>query len=105
MVVTTGGFKADSVIVNGNILTVDRRRPRVEAVAIRGGRFVAVGSTEEIQGLIGPGTGVLDATGKTVLPGFIGAHVHVVLRHLVAYPYKARTRGFPSMAFVVHGRN
>ena len=80
-----GGLKADRVIVNGSVITVDPRRPRAEAVAIRAGRFAAVGSTAEIEPLIGPATEVLDARGKTVVPGFIDAHVHVLssgIRHV-----------------------
>lgn len=66
----------DLVIVNATIRTVDPDAPEAEAVAVRGNRIVAVGSTEEIRALAGPGTRVIDAEGRLVLPGFNDAHVH-----------------------------
>src|SRR5215467_4706009 len=67
---------ADMVIVHGKVWTVETQHPRAEAVAIHGGRVVAVGSDAEIAKWIGPATKKIDAQGKTVLPGFIDAHVH-----------------------------
>ncbi len=67
---------ADMVIVHGHVWTVDPQRPRAEALAIRGGRIAAVGSDSEIAKWIGPSTKKIDAQGKSVLPGFIDAHVH-----------------------------
>src|SRR5437763_8028051 len=64
------------VIINGSIHTMDQARPLSEAVAILGKRIVALGSTDEIRGLAGARTRVIDANGKTVLPGFNDAHVH-----------------------------
>ncbi len=63
------------VITNGQVLTADRRRPRAEAVAIRGTEIVAVGGNDEaIQAV--PGAEVIDAGLRTVLPGLIDAHNH-----------------------------
>ena len=67
---------ADLVILHGQVWTVDHAHPQVEAVAISGSRIVAVGSDVEISKWIGPATKKIDAQGKTVLPGFIDAHVH-----------------------------
>lgn len=67
---------ADLVIVHGHVWTVDHARAQAEAVAIAGSRIVAVGSDAEIANWIGPGTKKIDAQGKSVLPGFIDAHVH-----------------------------
>ncbi len=67
---------ADLVVRNGTIYTIDDRSPRAEAFAAKGGRFLAVGSSDDISNLIGPDTEVIDASGKTVLPGFIDAHNH-----------------------------
>ncbi len=67
----------DFVVVNARVFTIDDARPTAEAFAVRNGRFVAVGSTEEIRVLAGPGTPVLDVEGMTVTPGFIDAHCHV----------------------------
>ena len=70
--------KADTVIKNANIITIDTGRPRAQALAMSHGRLAGVGSNEDIEGLIGPDTKVLDVGGKTVLPGFIDAHIHVL---------------------------
>src|SRR5215467_15992824 len=67
---------ADVVILHGRVWTVDTQHPRADAVAIRGSRIVAVGSDADIAKWIGPATKKIDAQGKTVLPGFIDAHVH-----------------------------
>ncbi|MEE9199339.1 MAG: amidohydrolase, partial [Dehalococcoidia bacterium] len=66
------------VVLNGNIITVDRGTPRAQALAIRGRRFVAVGSNDDVKALVGSGTRVLDLGGKTVVPGLIDAHIHVL---------------------------
>lgn len=67
---------ADLVIVHGHVWTVDPQHPRAEAVAIHGGRIVAVGSGADIAKWIGPATRKIEAQEKSVLPGFIDAHVH-----------------------------
>lgn len=67
---------ADLVVLNGKIYTVDPSHPRAEAVAVTGERIRAIGTGADIKEWIGPATRVIDARGKTVLPGFIDAHVH-----------------------------
>ena len=67
---------ADLIIFNAKVWTVDPAHPRAEAVAVIGERIAAVGSNSEIRRWIGPRTQVLDAHGKTAMPGFIDAHVH-----------------------------
>ena len=67
----------DLLLVNGVIYTGDPARPRAEAVAIRGERIVAVGSTREIRALAGPHTRVVDLQGRFTMPGFNDAHVHL----------------------------
>ena len=66
------------VIVNGNIITVDAGQPRAQAVAVRDGLILAVGSNAEIAALKGPGTESLDLAGATLIPGFIEAHAHLL---------------------------
>ena len=66
----------DLVLINGNVLTVNDRQPTAAAFAVKHGRFVAVGSRDEIRKLAGRGTEVIDAEGMTVTPGFIDAHTH-----------------------------
>ncbi len=67
---------ADLALINGKIWTVNEKNPEVEAVACTGGRIVAVGTTREIRGWIGPRTKVVDLKGRRVVPGFNDAHVH-----------------------------
>ena len=78
---------AESVYKNANVVTVDPQNPRAQAVAIRDGKFVGVGSNDDIEGLVGPTTRVVDASGLTVIPGLIDAHIHVLssgIRHVMA---------------------
>ncbi len=73
------------ILYNANILTVDAAQPRAQAVAIAGGRFLAVGSNDDIRGMAKAGARQIDIGGKTVVPGFIDAHTHpsyAGIRHL-----------------------
>jgi predicted amidohydrolase YtcJ len=63
-------------VVNARVWTGDPRRPWATALAAAGDRLVAVGSTAEVRKLVRPGTRVVDAGGRMVVPGFIDAHVH-----------------------------
>lgn len=68
---------ADLVILNGKILTIDKDNPNAEAIAIKGEKIIAVGSTAQISGMIDKKTTkIIDAGGKLVVPGFNDAHVH-----------------------------
>lgn len=69
---------ADLVLLHGRVITVDEGFTTAAALAVREGRFVAVGSEADIRPLIGPATRVIDATGRTVLPGIIDTHVHAL---------------------------
>ena len=66
----------DLVIINANVRTMDTAHPKAEAVAVKGGLILAVGTSTEIRKLVGPQTKVIDARGKLVLPGFNDAHAH-----------------------------
>ncbi|MDH5590442.1 MAG: amidohydrolase [Gemmatimonadota bacterium] len=67
----------DLVVVNGRVLTQDDANPSATAFAIKDGRFVAVGSDDDVRNLVASGrTEVIDAAGATVVPGFIDAHSH-----------------------------
>jgi len=59
------------ILLNGQVLTVDSQFSVAEAVAVRSGRILAVGSTEQIRRLAGPSTRVVDLAGRSVVPGFI----------------------------------
>ena len=67
----------DTVVVNGKVFTADSARPWAEALAIRGDRIVAVGSTDDISKLANADTRVIDAGGRVVVPGFNDAHDHI----------------------------
>ncbi len=67
---------ADMVILNGKIATMDDDLPEGEAIAIKDGKVLKVGSQGEIEGLVGDKTEVIDAEGKFVMPGFIEGHGH-----------------------------
>ena len=67
---------ADLVLVNGKIVTVDDRFTIAQALAIRGGRVVAVGTSADVEKLTGAGTRTIDLSGRTVIPGLIDNHAH-----------------------------
>jgi predicted amidohydrolase YtcJ len=67
---------AELVVRGANILTQADRPARATALAIAGGKFVAVGTDAEVATWIGPKTQVLDLKGRTIVPGFIDAHAH-----------------------------
>ena len=68
----------DLIVRNARIITMDAGRPFASAVAVRAGRIAAVGG-DEVAGLAGPATRVIDAGGRTLLPGFVESHLHLVL--------------------------
>jgi predicted amidohydrolase YtcJ len=72
----SGAVRADVIIKNARVYTMDEAQPRAEAVAIMGDRILAVGSNSDIDTLQGPATRVIDAGNATVTPGFIDAHSH-----------------------------
>lgn len=67
---------ADLVLRNGKIVTLDPAKPQVEAIAITGGKIVAVGSNAEMGREIQPATKVIDLNGRLAIPGFIEGHGH-----------------------------
>lgn len=71
-------IKADLILRNARVYTVDPSRPWAEAVACVGGRISAVGSSDEIMALAGPKTEIIDAGGRLALPGLTDAHVHLL---------------------------
>jgi predicted amidohydrolase YtcJ len=67
---------ADLILTNGRVYTVDSSRPVAQAVGVRDGRIVFVGSAREAEALVGTGTEVVDLEGQTVIPGLIDSHGH-----------------------------
>ena len=86
------GQDADLVVFNAKVYTVDSRAPKVEAFAVKAGRFTAVGTTAEMKALTGKGTQTFDAKQMTIVPGFIDCHNHapgevLLYEVLVGNPY------------------
>ena len=69
---------ADIILTNGKIITVDNRFSIAQAVAVKGDRIVAVGTTADIARLAGPATRRIDLAGKSVIPGLIDNHAHLM---------------------------
>src|SRR5262249_46081044 len=69
---------ADTILVNGKIVTVDDRFTIAQSLAIRGNRIVAVGTAADTDGLKGPQTRIIDLNRRTVIPGLIDNHAHWV---------------------------
>ena len=69
---------ADLVLLDGRVLTVDDKFSVASALAIRDGRFIAVGSNDAVRVHIGSMTRVIDGRGRTVIPGLIDTHVHAL---------------------------
>ncbi|MGI9284512.1 MAG: hypothetical protein ACR2P1_03935, partial [Pseudomonadales bacterium] len=72
----TGVTKADQIFSGGPIVTMDAVQGSPEAVAVRDGKILAVGSNKEIEALRGDNTEQVDLAGRTLLPGFIDGHSH-----------------------------
>jgi predicted amidohydrolase YtcJ len=73
-----GAQTSDTIYYNGKIVTMWANHRTVQALAIRDGRFLAVGSTAEVMKTAGPSTKKIDLAGKCVLPGIIESHVHPI---------------------------
>lgn len=74
----SGNEFADSIYHGGTILTINDSQPRAEAVAVKDGKILAVGAGKEILGLKGEMTIMINLDGRTMLPGFVDAHGHVM---------------------------
>jgi predicted amidohydrolase YtcJ len=72
-------MNADTIFCNGTIITVDRKRPDAEAVAVHQGRIQAIGNWDDVRLFQGNATEVVDLGGNCLLPGFVEAHAHPLL--------------------------
>ncbi len=68
---------ADTIFVNGKVVTADKAFSLAQGVAVKDGRFVAVGSSDQVRRHAGPSTRVVDLQGRTVIPGLMDAHTHM----------------------------
>lgn len=87
----------DLLIVNAKVTTLDRANPVAEAVAIRGAKFLVVGSEAEARAAAGPDAEIVDAKGGRLIPGLIDSHIHVI-RGGLNYNMELRWDGVPSLA-------
>jgi predicted amidohydrolase YtcJ len=69
---------ADFVITNAKVFTSDEKNPQAESVAVKGNRIVFVGTNDEIKEFMSEGTRVIDGKGRTLTPGFIDSHFHLL---------------------------
>src|SRR5687767_13124340 len=83
---------ADLIVFNGKIITVDERFTIAQAVAVRGNQIVAVGTSQDINRLAGPATRRIDLRGRSVIPGLIDNHMHL-LRYGTTWKYEVRWDG------------
>lgn len=87
----------DLILHNAAITTLDPARPRASALSIRSGRFLAVGDDASILATRTPQTQVIDAAGRTVIPGLNDSHLHII-RGGLNYNLELRWDGVPSLA-------
>ena len=87
----------DLIIVNAKVTTLDRSNPVADAVAIRDGRILAVGSEADVCAAAAPGATLIDAKGRRLIPGLIDSHIHVI-RGGLNYNMELRWEGVPTLA-------
>src|SRR5258706_4553209 len=85
----------DLILINGKIITVDEKFTIAQAVAVKGDRIVAVGTNQQIGQMAGPNTRRIDVRGKTVVPGLIDNHMHL-LRAGTTWTHEVRLDGVDS---------
>lgn len=69
--------QADILFINGNVYTVGEKQPRAEAIAVKAGKIVFVGSNKDARAYQGKGTRLIDLNGSTVVPGLTDSHYHL----------------------------
>ncbi|MBC3434112.1 amidohydrolase [Pseudomonas sp. BW16M2] len=90
-------MSADLILFNGKLHTVDREKPTASAVAIKAGKFLAVGSDAEAMAHKGATTQIIDLKQRTVIPGLNDSHLHLI-RGGLNYNLELRWEGVPSLA-------
>lgn len=87
----------DLILTNAKVTTLDQGNPQAQAVAIRDGWFLAVGSEAEVRAAATPDATVIDAKGRRMIPGLIDSHMHII-RGGLNYNMELRWDGVPSLA-------
>lgn len=95
------GAKADLILLNGKVVTVDQEFTIAEAVAVKDGKILAIGKSDEINMLKGADTEVVDLGGKTALPGLIDSHIHMVGTGFTMAQINCRTPPMGSISDIV----
>jgi predicted amidohydrolase YtcJ len=90
-------IKADLILYNGKIHTVDEENPAAHAVAIKDGKFIAIGGNSQLMEYAGLATRLIDLDGKRVVPGINDSHTHLI-RGGLNYNLELRWDGVPSLA-------
>ena len=90
----------DTILFNGRIATLDPLAPEASAVAMRGGRFLAVGNDRSVSAQAGPNTRRIDLKGRTAIPGLNDSHIHVI-RGGLNFNMELRWDGVPSLAIAL----
>ena len=93
--------KADLILMNGKIITVDEEFNIAEAVAVKDGKFVAVGTDQDMRTWRWEATEIIDLKGKTVLPGLIDSHLHMVSSGTTLSQINCRTPPMNSIADIM----
>jgi predicted amidohydrolase YtcJ len=93
-------LRADLILVNGRVLTMDGRDTEAQALAIKAERLLAVGENREIESLAGPTTRAIDLAGQVVLPGLADIHVHLASDALQADAIEVRDFFDPDMTTI-----
>src|SRR5882724_11821507 len=88
---------ADTILLNGKVITLDDASSIVQAVAIRGGKVLAVGADADIRRRADARTNIIDVAGRTVVPGLMDSHIHA-LRAGLTYAVELSWIGVPSLA-------
>ena len=91
---------ADLIVTNAKVATMAQGEKFSEAFAIRNNTFIAVGDNKTIMQLRGPKTAVIDANGRTIIPGLNDSHTHVI-RGGLNYNMELRWDGVPSLALAL----
>jgi len=86
----------DLILINAKVTTLDRQNPEARAIAMRDGKFLSVGSEQEVR-RAAPKAKVIDVKGRRVIPGLIDSHMHII-RGGLNYNMELRWDGVPSLA-------
>lgn len=88
---------ASKIFINGDIHTLDRENPVAQAVAVRDGKFIAVGTNDEVMQFRNEETEIIDLKGQVIIPGLNDSHLHLI-RGGLNYNLELRWEGVPSLS-------